>query len=215
MLNNNTDTISAETVHAHTEEHRDDYGVKLGMWIFLFTEIFFFGMLFLVYAVYRAMYTNDFNDAAQHLNVTIGSLNTVLLIASSMTISMAIVAVQRSNRKLALNLIGVTILLAVFFVVNKFFEWDHKIVANLYPGTDLMLSLKYGYVLFFSLYFFMTGLHALHLVIGIVLLTICWVKVRSGKINSDKHMLLVNSTLYWHLVDLIWIFLFPLLYLIH
>jgi cytochrome c oxidase subunit III len=207
--------MDTETLHVHAEGHRDDQGAKLGMWIFLFTEMFFFGGLFLVYAVYRVMYPVDFHGAAQHLNVTIGSLNTVLLITSSMTLSMALVAVQRNHRNLAKNLIGVTILLAVFFLINKFFEWDHKILVNLYPGSDLMLSLKHGYTLFFGLYFFMTGLHALHLIIGVVLMTICWFKVNSGAINSDRHVLLVNSTLYWHLVDLIWIFLFPLLYLLH
>jgi cytochrome c oxidase subunit 3 len=99
-------------------------------------------------------------------------------------------------------------------MVNKLYEWDHKILLNLYPGSDLMLSLKHGYILYFGLYFFMTGLHALHIIIGITLLIICFMKVKNGRINTNQNMLLVNSTLYWHLVDLIWLFLFPLLYLI-
>lgn len=198
----------------HADEHRDDQGAKLGMWIFLFTEIFFFGGLFLVYAIYRTKYSADFHAASLHLNTFIGALNSVLLLTSSMTLSMAVTALHRGNKQLSLRLIGVTILLAVFFMANKLYEWDHKIVLDLYPGSELMLSLKNGYVLYFGLYFFMTGLHALHLVIGLVLLIICYVKVKSGRINTDRDVLLVNSSLYWHLVDLIWIFLFPLLYLI-
>jgi cytochrome c oxidase subunit 3 len=203
-----------DNTHSHVIEHRDDYGAKFGMWIFLFTEIFFFGGLFLVYAVYRAQYPSDFHAASLHLDTVIGAINTVILITSSMTMSMAITAVQRNNNTLSFKLIGISIVLAIVFLINKYFEWDHKILLNLYPGSDLMLSLHRGYVLFFGLYFFMTGLHALHIIIGIVLLSICFYKVKHGYINSDKNVLLVNSTLYWHLVDLIWIFLFPLLYLI-
>jgi cytochrome c oxidase subunit 3 len=199
---------------SHAIEHRDDYGAKLGMWIFLFTEIFFFGTLFLVYAVYRSMHPNEFHAASLHLNTVIGAVNTVILLTSSMTMSMSVTAVQRNNNLLSVKLIGISLLLAVVFLINKYFEWDHKILLGLYPGSDLMLTLNHGYILFFGLYYFMTGIHALHIIIGIVLLSVCLVKVKSGQINNDKSMLLVNSTLYWHLVDLIWIFLFPLLYLI-
>jgi cytochrome c oxidase subunit 3 len=105
-------------------------------------------------------------------------------------------------------------LCAVIFLVNKYFEWGHKIHLMLYPGSELMLSLKHGYVLFFSLYFFMTGLHLLHLVIGAIILLVALVKIRLGLINADSFVLLENGGLYWHLVDLIWIFLFPLFYLV-
>jgi cytochrome c oxidase subunit III len=206
--------MNQDSIQTHTAEHRDDFGAKLGMWIFLFTEIFFFGGLFLVYAVYRAMYPADFHAASLHLDAYIGAVNSVLLLTSSMTISIALIAVQKGNNLLSSRLIGVTLMLAVIFLVNKYFEWDHKILLNLYPGSELMLSLKHGYILFFGLYFFMTGLHALHIMVGLVLLSICLYKVKSGKINESDNILFVNSTLYWHLVDLIWIFLFPLLYLI-
>jgi cytochrome c oxidase subunit 3 len=201
--------MSAEHV-----EHRDDYGAKLGMWLFLFTEIFFFGGLFLVYAVYRSMHPADFHAASLHLDTFIGAVNSAILITSSMTMSMAVTAVQKGNNALSFKLIGVTLVFAILFLVNKYFEWVHKIHLNLYPGSELMLGLKHGYVLFFGLYYFMTGLHAVHIIVGIVLLTICLVKVKLGTIHEGKTMLLVNSTLYWHLVDLIWLFLFPLLYLI-
>jgi cytochrome c oxidase subunit 3 len=204
-----------EPTHAHTLEHRDDAGSKLGMWLFLFTEIFFFGTIFIVYAVYRSKFPEEFHAASLHLNVSIGALNTVILIISSLAMSISIVAVNIGNKAFALKLIGAGIILAVIFLVNKYFEWDHKILLNIYPGSELMLSLDHGYVLFFGLYYFMTGLHALHILIGIVLLSVCFFMVRAGRINSGNNILLVNITLYWHLVDLIWMFLFPLLYLIN
>jgi cytochrome c oxidase subunit III len=205
--------MSQDTLQ-HSIEHRDDYGSKLGMWIFLFTEMFLFGGLFLVYAVYRMKYGEDFHASSLHLNTFIGAVNTLLLLTSSLTMSFAVTAVQKGDSAFGIKMLGLTMLLAFIFLVNKYFEWDHKILVQLYPGSDLMLSLKHGYVLFFGLYFFMTGLHALHIIIGITLMTICLFKVNNGSIHSDNNILLTNSTLYWHLVDLIWIFLFPLLYLI-
>lgn len=198
----------------HELEHRDDKGARLGMWIFIFTELLLFGGLFLVYAVYRSMYPESFHEAAMELDAFIGVTNTIVLLISSMTVAMAITAVQKKNGKLAKRLLILTIVLALVFLVNKYFEWGHKVHLDLIPGSDLMLQLDRGHILFFGLYFFMTGLHALHIIVGLTLLIICWFKVKSGKINDDQHTLLINSGLYWHLVDLIWIFLFPLLYLI-
>jgi cytochrome c oxidase subunit III len=196
------------------KEQRDDFGSKLGMWIFIFTEILLFGGLFLVYAVYRSTYPRDFHAAALHLDTFMGTLNTVLLLTSSMTVAMSITALQKNNKTLAQRLLAITLLLALAFLVNKYFEWGSKIQHQLYPGSELMLTLKHGYILFFGLYFFMTGLHALHILVGMILLTISLLKVRNGKITQNSYALLENSGLYWHLVDLIWIFLFPLLYLV-
>jgi cytochrome c oxidase subunit III len=193
---------------------RDDVGARLGMWVFIFTEILLFGGLFLVYAVMRHTYADDFHAASQHLNTFIGAINTVVLLASSMTVAMSITAVQRNDKRMATLLLLITLLCSAVFLVNKYFEWGHKIDLQLYPGSPLMVTLKRGYILFFSLYFFMTGLHLLHLVVGSVILVIILVKVRSGAINHDRYVLLENGALYWHLVDLIWIFLFPLLYLV-
>jgi cytochrome c oxidase subunit 3 len=127
---------------------------------------------------------------------------------------MSITAVQKGDKKLAVALLFITLLCAAVFMVNKYFEWGHKIHIGLYPGSDLMLTLSHGQVMFFSLYFFMTGLHMFHLVVGGIILTIVMVKVQSGAIHAGRFVLLENGGLYWHLVDLIWIFLFPLLYLI-
>ena len=198
----------------HTEEPRDDYAAKMGMWLFIFTEILLFAGLFLVYSVFRFKYPVLFHQGALELNVTIGSLNTIVLLISSMTVAMSLTAMQKNNKKLALTLLFITILCALIFLFNKYIEWGAKFNEGLYPGSELMLKLERGHLLFFSLYFFMTGLHALHIIIGMVILSIAFIKIRKGTLHIGKYMLLENGALYWHLVDLIWIFLFPLFYLI-
>ena len=197
-----------------TEVHRDDEGARLGMWIFIFTEILLFGGLFLVYAVMRHAYSDDFHRSAHELNAFIGAINTAVLLLSSMTVAMSITAVQKGETKKAMVLLVITLVCALVFLINKYFEWGHKIHLHLYPGSDLMLTLRHGSVLFFSLYFFMTGLHMLHLIVGAIILTIALKRIMSGRINAGNHVFLENGGLYWHLVDLVWIFLFPLLYLI-
>lgn len=198
----------------HTEEHYDPVGARLGMWVFLCTEILLFGGLFIVYSVMRHNYAASFHGAAEHLDVIVGAINTIVLLVSSAAVAMSITAIQKNNVKFALQLVGITILCALIFMVNKYFEWGGKIHHGIYPGSDLMLELDRGYILFYSLYYFMTGLHALHILVGLTLLIIVYFKIKSGKINAQKFVFLENSALYWHLVDLIWIFLFPLLYLI-
>ncbi|MCA1741699.1 MAG: cytochrome c oxidase subunit 3 family protein [Bacteroidales bacterium] len=202
------------TVHQTHSEHLDSETGKLGMWIFLFTELFLFGGLFLVYAIFRAKYSADFHIAAGELNAFIGTMNTVFLLVSSMTAAMALTAIQKGDRRLTLFLLMVTILLAALFIVNKYFEWSHKFEYGIYPGSPVLKNMSHGELLFFGLYYMMTGLHALHVLIGMILLSINVVKVQSRSVNSERYLMLENSALYWHLVDLIWIFLFPLLYLI-
>ena len=198
----------------HVEEHRDDEASKLGMWLFIFTELLLFGGLFLVYSIFRAEYPLAFHESSLELSVTIGAINTIVLLFSSMTIAMALTAIQKNDQKRALIFIGITLFCAAIFLVNKYLEWGHKFEMRLYPGSPLMPLLGRGYLLYFSLYFFMTGLHALHIIIGMTLLVVCYFKVKSKNINSKDYVLLENGALYWHLVDLIWIFLFPLMYLI-
>lgn len=202
---------SSTAIHS---EHIDSETGKLGMWIFLFTELFLFGGLFLVYAVFRAKYSNDFHTAALELNTFIGTLNTVFLLISSMTVAMAITAIQQDRKNLALFLVAVTLILALLFGMNKYFEWSHKFEFRIYPGSEVLKNMAQGELLFFGLYFMMTGLHAVHVLIGVILLSINFFRIRSGAVSSGHYLLLENSALYWHLVDLIWIFLFPLLYLI-
>jgi len=203
-----------ENVEVTHKEERDDIGAKLGMWIFIFTELFLFGGLFIVYSVYRFQYHDQFHEAALELNAFIGAVNTVVLLISSMTVAMSITALRQDNKKLSMRLVMITLICALIFLVNKYFEWSVKFEHRLYPGSDFMMTLDHGYVLFFGLYFFMTGLHALHIIVGSILLTITYIKIGNGSVQKEKFVLLENSALYWHLVDMIWIFLFPLLYLI-
>ena len=196
------------------EIHRDDLASKTGMWLFLFTEMLLFGGLFVVYSVYRFRNAQAFHLAAGELSVTIGTINTIILLISSAMIAMSITAIQMKNKKFALFLLSITILLGLAFLVNKYFEWGGHIKEHIYPGSSILALRGQGDVLFYGLYFFMTGLHALHIIIGLVFIGIITVKIFKNKITWDNYVLLENSGLYWHLVDLIWIFLFPLFYLI-
>jgi len=198
----------------HVEAHRDDEGAKLGMWLFIFTELLLFGGLFLVYSVFRAKYPTNFHEGSLELSVTIGAINTVALLFSSMTIAMALTAIQKNSPKLSMRFIAITLVMASVFLFNKYIEWGAKFEHGLYPGSSLMSQLDHGDLLFFSLYFFMTSLHALHIIVGMVLLAICFFKIKNGSLHYQKYVHLENGALYWHLVDLIWVFLFPLLYLI-
>jgi cytochrome c oxidase subunit 3 len=197
-----------------TEIHRDDLASKTGMWLFLFTEMLLFAGLFVVYSVYRYRNATAFHLAAHELSVFIGTINTIILLISSSTIAMSITAIQKKNKKLALLFLAITILLGLVFLVNKYFEWGHHIREQIYPGSSVLAQRGQGDVLFYGLYFFMTGLHALHIIIGLVFIGIIGRLILKNKIESDNYVLLENSGLYWHLVDLIWIFLFPLFYLI-
>lgn len=197
-----------------TEIHRDDLASKTGMWLFLFTEMLLFGGLFIVYTVYRYRNGEAFHQAAHELSVVIGTINTIILLVSSATIAMAVTAIQKKNKKLALILLGITIVLGIIFLVNKYFEWGDHIKEQIYPGSSVLALRGQGDVLFYGLYFIMTGLHALHIIIGLGFIGFIAVFIIKDKIASDNFVLLENSGLYWHLVDLIWIFLFPLFYLI-
>jgi cytochrome c oxidase subunit 3 len=202
------------SVQENHSELIDSETGKLGMWIFLFTELFLFGGLFLVYAVFRTQYSESFHSAAAELNTFIGTLNTVFLLTSSMTVAMSITAIQKNQKNLALFLIFMTLILAALFMMNKYFEWSHKFELKIYPGSEVLKNLPRGELLFFGLYYMMTGLHALHVLIGMILLSVNLVKIKTGTVSQGHYLHLENSALYWHLVDLIWIFLFPLLYLI-
>ena len=177
---------------AHNE-HRDDQASKIGIWLFIFTELLLFGGLFIVYSVYRYLNPQAFHLAAKELDVTIGTINTVILLVSSMTIAMSTTAIQKKDKRTTLILIGITILLALAFLVNKYFEWGAKIGHGLYPGSPLLEELGRGDLLFFGLYFFMTGLHALHIIIGMVFLAFNLVFVWKGRLTYDNFQLLENG----------------------
>ncbi len=199
--------------HEHKEIHKDYEGAKLGMWLFLFTEILLFGGLFILYSAYRARYPLEFHEGGQHLNVVIGVGNTLILLTSSLTVALAIAAIQKGERKTSILCLVSTIVFGAWFLVNKFIEWSGEIHHGLYPNSPIWLQRPKGDQIFFGLYYSMTGLHGLHVFAGMTLLTVMLVLLLRGKITSADFNRLENSGLYWHLVDVIWIFLLPLFYL--
>ena len=205
----------APTAAVGHHAHRDDVGSRMGMWLFLFTELILFGGLFIVYAVYRFKYPAQFQLAATELDTFVGTLNTIILLTSSLTVAMSITAVQEGRRALAMLLVSATILLAFGFLLNKYFEWGHKIALGIYPQSPELLARTSGEILYFGLYYVMTGLHALHVIIGMIVLAFSLVFIARGTVNASSYVKLETGALYWHLVDVIWIFLFPLFYLIH
>jgi len=195
-------------------QHRDHAGATLGMWLFLFTELILFGGLFLLYAVYLARYPHEFAAAGRELSVVFGAVNTAVLISSSLLAAMAVTAIQRGQQDAAVRLLLGTIGCALIFLGIKYVEWSAKFSHDIFPGSQRLTSGPPGESVFFSLYFLTTGLHGLHVLIGGTLLGFVAVRVQQGKIDSSNYSWLENGALYWHLVDLIWIFIFPLYYLI-
>lgn len=200
--------------HTVTHVHRDDIGARMGMWLFLFTELLLFGGMFILYSVYRYKYPDAFHLAAKDLNTIVGTFNTAILLTSSLTMALSIVAIQRKQKSLSIFFQFITIVLALGFMVNKYFEWTAKFHHGIYPGSDELLSKPAGEIVFFGLYYVMTGLHGLHVIIGMALIAVMMKYTSNGIIKSDSYVKLEAAGLYWHLVDIIWIFLFPLFYLI-
>ncbi len=196
--------------------HYDAEASKIGMWLFIFTELLLFGGLFIVYSVYRYLNPEAFHLAGEELDTTIGAINTVLLLISSMTIAMSTSTLQMKKKAVTQGLLAITILIGLAFLVNKYFEWGIKFSHGIWPGSEHMLNdFSQGEILFFGLYFVMTGLHALHIVVGLGVILAAVIRIHKGTVHENRAALLENAGLYWHLVDLIWIFLFPLFYLIH
>ena len=203
----------ASQAHAH-EEHRDDVGSRLGMWLFLVTEIVLFGGLFLAYSYMRYLYPVEFHEAGQQLNVTIGVINTIILLTSSLTMVLSVVAIQRADVLKAKLLVGATIVMGAAFLVNKGFEWAAKFHHGLYPSSEHMATLPHGEQVFYSLYFSMTGLHGVHVLVGVGVIGTLAVRLHRGREGASLPVTVENAGLYWHLVDIVWIYLFPLFYLI-
>lgn len=199
---------------AHEDMHPDYSGSKLGMWLFLFTEILLFGGLFLLYSVYRFLHSQEFHVAGKELSVALGAANTVILLTSSLTMAASVSYIRSSKKGAAVALIVATVLLGALFLVNKYFEWSSHIHHGLYPASPGLLSRNKGEILFYGLYYVMTGLHGLHVLGGMIVLVIVLGLTVKDRINAADFILLENAGLYWHLVDIIWIYLFPLFYLI-
>jgi cytochrome c oxidase subunit 3 len=195
-------------------KHVDYTGSKIGMWLFLFTELILFGGMFLLYSVYRYKHPQEFHAGAGELDVVLGMANTLILLSSSLTIALSILALRKGNKKLSLILQLLTIGFGLLFLVNKYFEWGAKIHHGIYPGSEHLLQKSSGEILFFGLYYTMTGLHGVHVLIGLVAIGITAFFTHRERINAKDFVILENTGLYWHLVDIIWIYLFPLFYLI-
>jgi cytochrome c oxidase subunit 3 len=190
---------------------------RLGIWVFLASEVMFFGGLFLLYIVYRYMFPQAFAEASLHLDVVLGSINTGILLTSSFTMALAVNAVQRGQRRALILFLVLTMILGLAFLGIKGLEYLHKFQENLYPGGIFAYEGPQPLQarLFFSLYFGMTGLHAAHMLIGILVMGILAFLAWRGRFSELEYAPIEMAGLYWHFVDIVWIFLFPLLYLIH
>lgn len=184
-----------------------------GLWLFIFIEILLFAGLFLLYGVYRYQNPIAFNLAAEELSTTSGVMNTIIILLGSLIMAYTTIAIRKRNKMATLFWLLNTLFIGFMFIVNRYFEWKGRIDFGLFPGSEELAQLGHGDVLFFGLYFFMTGLHVLHLVIGFILLTIAAVKVNDNQLdNSDVFINKVST--FWHIATLIWVILFPLFYLL-
>jgi cytochrome c oxidase subunit 3 len=209
------ETVPGLAHHFDNLEQQTD-ATTLGMWVFLVTEVLFFGGLFLVYTVYRSLYPDAFIAASHELDVTLGTINTAVLITSSLTMALAVHAAQVGRRKTLMLFLVATMILGGVFLGIKSVEYYHKFVEHLVPGPAFQFEKEHlrHAQLFFSLYFLMTGLHALHMIIGFGIMAFMLWWAWNGTITKDYYSPIEISGLYWHFVDIVWIFLFPLLYLI-
>jgi len=219
--------MSSSEAHAHSRhpylaEHyetieKQDYAARLGMWLFLGTEILLFAGLFLGYTVYRHFYHDTFHHCSRALNITLGTTNTIVLITSSLSVALAYWAVKVGKKGLAIGMLVFTIICACAFLVIKYFEYAHKFEVGELPGKWFRAEELMQYPaanMYFTIYFLTTGLHAFHVIVGMTVLLWVLKGILKGRYNEGYYVPVELGALYWHLVDLVWIFLFPLLYLI-
>jgi len=195
----------------------DFYGGKLGFWLFMFTEVMMFGAMFLALTYYKTLHPEDFLVASHHLNRWLGGTNTVILLVSALTMGLGLLKMRAGDVKGAKLMIYATIILALVFLSIKGIEWreeyEHGIFLNygkLLPSSDF----PFGEKIFYGLYFTMTGLHGFHIIIGIGLMLWLLKRINSGKVTTEHHILHFNIALYWDIVHLIWVFVFPYFYMI-
>jgi cytochrome c oxidase subunit III len=201
----------------YTDPRQRTHALHLGMWVFLGSETLLFAGLFCLYAAYRSAYPAEFRIGVLHNNTLLGTANTAVLIVSSFFVAWAIHATRRDDRKTSVRCLSIAVLLGLTFLVFKTIEYTEHFREGLGPGeyyTTHELP-AHGYALFYAIYFAMTGLHALHVIAGMTLLSWLALRVRRGKTHVGHRTELELGGLYWHLVDLVWIFLWPLLYLTH
>jgi cytochrome c oxidase subunit 3 len=212
-----SDSHAAVGPHAHQFEDlgQQHEAASLGVWIFLATEVLFFGGLFAGYTMYRNVYFDAFKAGSHELNVLIGGINTAVLICSSLTMALAVRAAQMGKKNALVAFLFFTILLGLAFIIIKLtFEWSHDYTEGLAPGLNWTHGPHNHMELFFCFYFIMTGVHALHMIIGVGVLAVLMFMGWKGQFGPDHFNAVEGAGLYWHFVDIVWIFLFPLLYLI-
>ncbi len=231
-----------KTAHPVHEELGGYEGAKMGMWLFLGTELLLFGVLFASFGLFHVKFIDAFQIAHHSLDKIMGGANTIVLILSSLSVALSLDAIQKGRRKICSFLLILTVALASIFLVIKYFEYTGKFSHNIFPGEAEQIVdpssknheyikvndyiarekiaepraeyLKKGIDLFFTFYFVMTGVHGLHILIGMTVLFVIFLKNRKGRYSHWYYTPIENGALYWHLVDLIWIYLFPLFYLI-
>ena len=223
-MSHSPEAASHPALQHHFDSMEQQHGATtLGMWLFLVQEIMFFGGLFTVYFVYRLKYFTAFAAGSNTLDIRWGAINTAILIGSSLTMALAVHAAQTGRRKLLVLFLGFTMLLGAGFLGVKAAEYHEKFETHHVPGPAFHLDPHdkafqgvdaNNVQLFFSLYFAMTGMHALHMVIGLGILSVLLVKSWKGRFSPEYNSPVELTGLYWHFVDIVWIYLFPLLYLV-
>jgi len=212
-----SDISQAQSTPAHLEGGQ--VSGRIGMWLFLITEVLLFCGLLLLYAVYRSKFPADFHYCTGTLDISLGAINTVILLTTSLTMAIGVIHIQKKNRKTGAAFIGLTMALGFAFLVNIYLEWSAKFHQGLYPNSEILQQHTPGENIFYNLFYLVTGLHGLHVVIGIIILAVVLIGIlkKAGKTGIDAktlEMWVENSGLYWHLVTITRIFLFPLFYLI-
>jgi cytochrome c oxidase subunit 3 len=208
--------IHPRVAHHFPSLPQQEHAARLGMWLFLATELLLFGGLFTAYSVYRYLYADTFTEASRHLSVTFGTINTIVLITSSLTAALGHHFAHHGKGRAASFVLVLTLVMAAGFLVIKGFEWTEDFHEGFLPGryfTNTELKGP-GAPMFFVLYFLLTGLHGIHVIIGMVILAVLTVLCWRGVYDHGYYTPVELGVMYWHLVDLIWIFLYPLLYLI-
>ena len=213
-------TLRDET-RAVVEEQYDDAvqqreAATLGMWVFLATEILFFGVLFASYTICRVLYSQGFAEASRHTDMLLGTIETAVLLTSSSLIALGVRAIKLDERRLAAGLLFGTSVLGISFLVMHGFEYYKEYTEHLIPGIDFAQSGPHAHAveLFFCLYYFITGFHSLHVFIGVAIILVLSTRVLGGAFGPQRYTTLELTALYWHLVDIVWIFVYPLIYLV-
>ena len=200
--------------HEVVDFNDDLEGARQGMWLFLFTELMLFGGIFVSYAVYFFDYTNDFVEASKNMNLWLGGFNTVVLLISAGCLAMSVLYMKANKVLESKRFLYSTIALAVLFVIVKYFEWSAEFEHGIWPDSPTLRAMSDGANMYFGLYFTLTGLHGLHVILGIVAMFWVLSKINNGDITAKKFIVLENFALYWDYVHLVWVFVIPLFYMI-